>query len=302
MNRFRVYAQLVRLPNLPTALADICMAALALAVQPPVGDLADGFRFDRLALLLLASACLYSAGMVWNDYFDQEQDARERPFRPLPSGRVTPREVLSLGSGLMAAGVVFAYFASTPSFVIALSLVVAILLYDRILKRFWMGPIGMGTCRFLNVLLGLSLSGTIPMPWGLHLAAVVGLYIVGVTWLARTEARMSEKSSLQGAAVVMLLSLLLALALPVQTEVLAASPVFPYLLVLLGFLLGFPLSKAIKHPTPEYVQTAVKRCLLGLIVLDAILTTALAGTVGLVVLLLLVPLFALRRMRWLYAT
>ena len=78
MTRLRVYAQLVRLPNLPAALADICLAALALAVQPPVGDLVDGFRFDRLVLLLIGSACLYCSGMVWNDYFDQEQDRRER--------------------------------------------------------------------------------------------------------------------------------------------------------------------------------------------------------------------------------
>src|SRR5437667_10407683 len=101
MTRLRAYAQLVRLPNLPTALADICLAALALAVQPPAGDLVEGFPGVRLALLLLASACLYSAGMVWNDYFDQEQDKHERPSRPLPSGRVKPAEAVRLGSALL---------------------------------------------------------------------------------------------------------------------------------------------------------------------------------------------------------
>jgi 4-hydroxybenzoate polyprenyltransferase len=302
MNRIRVYAQLVRLPNLPTALADISLAALALAVQPPSGDLVDGFRFDRLALLLLASACLYSSGMVWNDYFDQEQDKRERPFRPLPSGRVSPGEAVRLAGGLMLAGVVCAFLAGTAAFVVSLFLVASILLYDRWLKRFWAGPIGMGACRFLNVLLGLSIAGSIPTPWGLHLALVVGLYIAGVTWLARTEARMSAQSALQGAAWVMLGSLVLALPLPVQTVESAASPLFPYLLVLLGFLLGVPISKAITSPTPTNVQNAVKRCLLGLILLDATLATALAGTIGLALLFLLVPVLWLRRSRWLYAT
>jgi 4-hydroxybenzoate polyprenyltransferase len=297
MNRVRVYAQLIRLPNL-----DICLAALALAVQPPSGDLVDGFRFDRLVLLLLASACLYSSGMVWNDYFDQEQDYRERPFRPLPSGRVTPGEAVRLACGLMLAGVVFAYLAGTTAFTVSLFVVAAIILYDRWLKRFWAGPIGMGACRFLNVLLGLSIAGSIPMPWGLHLALVVGLYIAGVTWLARTEARMSAQSALQGAAWVMLGSLMLALPLPVQTVESAASPLFPYLLVLLGFLLGLPISKAIASPTPTNVQNAVKRCLMGLILLDATLATALAGTIGLALLLLLPPVLLLRRARWLYAT
>src|SRR5437588_5137547 len=100
MSRLRAYAQLVRLPNLPTALADICLAALALVVQFPSAD----FSALRFVLLLLASGCLYSAGMVWNDYFDQEQDRRERPFRPLPSGRIKPAEAVRLGSGLFLLG------------------------------------------------------------------------------------------------------------------------------------------------------------------------------------------------------
>ena len=33
--------------------------------------------------------CLYAAGMVLNDAFDAELDARERPERPIPSGRIS---------------------------------------------------------------------------------------------------------------------------------------------------------------------------------------------------------------------
>jgi 4-hydroxybenzoate polyprenyltransferase len=131
---------------------------------------------------------------------------------------------------------------------------------------------------------------------------VVGLYIVGVTWLARTEARMSSQQALQGAAVVLLVGLLLALPLPVAAPEPQASPLFPYLLVVLGFLLGLPVSRAIATPTPDNVQAAVKRCLLGLIILDAVLATALAGTRGLVLLFLLAPVLLLKRQRWLYAT
>jgi 4-hydroxybenzoate polyprenyltransferase len=302
MSRLRAYAQLVRLPNLPTALADICLAALALAWQPPVGRLEDGFPWLPFALLLVASACLYTSGMVWNDYFDQEQDRRERPFRPLPSGRVKPVEAVRLGSGLMLVGVACAFFAGTAAFVLALVLVAAILLYDRFLKRTGAGPVGMGLCRFLNVLLGVSLAGTLAVPWALHAAAVVGMYIVGVTWFARTEARESSLPALRGAAGVMLAALVLALPLPVQAERVAGLPLFPYLLVGLGFLIGFPVAHALESPTPGRVQAAVKRCLLGLVVLDAVLATALAGVWGLLLLVLLVPVLALSWQRWLYAT
>ncbi|HKB38941.1 MAG TPA: hypothetical protein VKD72_21035, partial [Gemmataceae bacterium] len=185
---------------------------------------------------------------------------------------------------------------------LALMLVVAILAYDGWLKHTWAGPLGMGLCRFLNVLLGVSLAGTLDVPWALHLAAVVGLYIVGVTWFARTEARESNQSALQGAAALMLASLILALPLPVRAERTSSVFLFPYLLVVLGFLIGLPISRAIVSPTPSHVQAAVKRCLLGLVVLDAVLATALAGATGLLILGLLVPALALNWQKWLYAT
>jgi hypothetical protein len=75
-----------------------------------------------------------------------------------------------------------------------------------------------------------------------------------------------------------------------------------YLLVGLGFVLGLPVQQAIALPTPTRVQAAVKRSLVCLIVLDAVLATAVAGAVGLVILVLLGPSLYLNRQRWLYAT
>src|SRR5713101_7173859 len=74
----RAYAQLLRLPNVFTALADICLGWLAALAAGASLTLWPSFAF-----LMCASAALYSAGMVWNDFFDIEQDQRERPFRPL---------------------------------------------------------------------------------------------------------------------------------------------------------------------------------------------------------------------------
>ena len=294
------YAQLVRLPNVFTALADIALGALATHALPE--------RWLPFVFLLLTSACLYSAGMVWNDVFDIEQDRRERPFRPLPSGRIARSTAVRLGLFLLVAGVGFAAAAggtvdetyrSTP-LVPAVILVLAILLYDGWLKRTWAGPVAMGTCRFLNILLGLSIVSPAAWPWGWQVALVVGLYIVGVTWLARTEARMSSKTALTGAALVMLGSLLLAVLLPSRLPPGSSSPLFPYLLVVLGFLVGVPVSKAITAPTPRQVQRAVKRSLMGLIVLDAVLASAFVGSPGLLLLLLLLPVLFLGR--WLYST
>jgi 4-hydroxybenzoate polyprenyltransferase len=312
MNRLRAYAQLVRLPNLPTAFADICLGALA------TGSLGVPARLPAFLLLLLASGCLYCGGMVWNDFFDVDQDTRERPSRPIPSGRVSRRQAGRFGAALVAAGVVFAVLAGLASAwagqapaalspTLAAALAAAVFLYDAWLKRSPLGPVGMGLCRFLNVMLGVSVAGDLVWTRGAYLGLVVGLYVAGVTWLARTEARVSSRPQLAGAAALMLVALMLALPLPAlplprTPPPDAASVLFPYLLVALGFAVGFPVAAAVREPTPERVQAAVKRSLMCLIVLDAVLASALGGTLGLIILVLLAPSLYLNRKKWLYAT
>jgi 4-hydroxybenzoate polyprenyltransferase len=309
MSWFRTYAQLVRLPNVFTAMADILLGALA--TRATASDFSETAWWISLASLLAASACLYSAGMVWNDFFDVEQDRRERPFRPIPSGRVSRRAAARLGMLLLGAGLGLASiagwhddtFVALPPILAGL-LAVSILLYDGWLKRTWFGPLGMGTCRFLNVLMGLCAGrpggADFPWDWGVHLAAVVGNYIVGVTWFARTEARTSHRTALAAAAAVMLAALALALPLPVWFAPDTSSPLFPYLLVALGLWVGIPAADAINQPSPRLVQKAVKRAIFGLVILDATLATAVAGAIGLVILILLLP--ALYLGRWLYST
>jgi 4-hydroxybenzoate polyprenyltransferase len=298
------YAQLLRLPNVFTAFADICLGAAA-----------AGYALDRpgvFALLLAMSGCLYLGGMVWNDYFDRREDAKAQPFRPIPSGRIPPWQAVLIGTLLLCGGFAAAGLAedalgghdalgwSGPG-VIALLLIAAVLLYDGYLKRTLLGPLGMGTCRFLNVLLGLSGAGTElwTLP-NLHLAAAVGVYIVGVTWFARTEEAESRRTHLRLAALVMLGGVLLGLTVPAHFEGRTAPVYFPYLLSGFLFLVGLPVAQAIRRPEPKLVQVAVKRAILGLVVLDAVLATAFVGPPGLLILLLLPP--ALLLGKWVYST
>jgi 4-hydroxybenzoate polyprenyltransferase len=299
-SRAAAYARLVRLPNVFTAFADIGLGLLAAG---------GAVSWPAAILLAASSAALYCGGMVWNDYFDIEQDRRERPSRPLPSGAIAPAEAARLGTVLLAGGWLGAAAAgwctdpitAIPA-VIAGLLVIAILLYDRCLKRTPAGPIGMGACRFLNVLLGCSAATSDALPWPLrlHLAVVVGIYIVGVTWFARTEALRSDPSRLRRSALVVAVALALALPLPLHRPEGTASPLFPYLLVAFGFAIGLPVYRAWVKPEPGRVQAAVKRAVLGLIVLDAIVATAVAGAAGLILLALLPP--ALLLGQWFYST
>ena len=160
----------------------------------------------------------------------------------------------------------------------------------------------MGLCRFLNVVMGLATVNVLSLPEGLpwHLAGVIGLYIVGVTWFARTEERVSRKWPLILAATVIALSLVLGLFVPLHFPPDTAPIYFPYLLILFGIVIGVSLIRAIRVPEPRYVQAAIKRCILGLVVLDAVLATAFVGWPGLLILLLLPPGLLLGK--WVYST
>jgi 4-hydroxybenzoate polyprenyltransferase len=304
------FAQLLRIPNVFTAFADIALAtAVATVVLPVVGA---GFWIAAI-LLALASGCLYLAGMVWNDIFDRAEDARTRPSRPLPSGRIRLGTAIVLGIALLVFGLAFAVLAGLPEvgkstgwnyepLVYAVGIVLAVLIYDGGLKHTPIGPVGMGSCRFLNVLLGLSTVPEETLDFGLriHLAGVVGLYIVGVTWFARTEEGRSNRRHLMAAAGVIALALMLALTLKARLPLDSWPNPFPYLLVIFGFYVGRPLARAISLRGPREVQAAVKRCVLGLVGLDALLATAFVGAPGLLIVCLLPPALVIGK--WVYST
>jgi 4-hydroxybenzoate polyprenyltransferase len=299
--KFLLYARLLRIPNVFTAFADVLLGTLVAGTWTVCAG-------SALALVA-ASGCLYLAGMVWNDYFDFAEDKRDRPFRPLPSGQVKLATARWLGVALLAAGMIFAAAAGISRtgwnawpVVIAMILVGAILGYDAGLKRTLIGPIVMGSCRLLNVLLGLSLAASAEVPWLLrwHLAVIVGGYIVGVTWFARQEAGKSDPLHLIGATVVMALALSLAVALPLHRSPGQVTVVFPYLIVVFVLLLGPLIVRAMQKPVPANVQTAVKFSILGLIVLDSILAVPFVGAWGALILVLLPPAFFVGR--WVYST
>ena len=126
------WLQLLRLPNVFTALADVAMGYLVTHgnVQPT----------GHFALLAAASGLLYLSGMVLNDVFDAEVDARERPERPIPSGRISRRAAAACGVALLTSGCVVGWFVSylahdwRPGVVCTL-LAICIVLYDWTLKR-----------------------------------------------------------------------------------------------------------------------------------------------------------------------
>ncbi|WP_377142631.1 SCO3242 family prenyltransferase [Promicromonospora alba] len=184
-----------RLPDVRPSLRDIGELVRAPAALSVVGDSLAGLAAARAgtptalrgrhALLPVASACLYLGGMALNDYADRHLDAVERPERPIPSGRVTPRGALGVGTALTAAGVAAAGLAGgRRALAVAVPLAACVWTYDLVAKDHPTGPFVMAACRGLDVLLGATpghLRSALPA------AAGLAAHTLGVTVLSRGE-------------------------------------------------------------------------------------------------------------------
>jgi 4-hydroxybenzoate polyprenyltransferase len=165
-------AALVRLPAVLSVPGDILLGS---AMTPPR-------RFGRTVGMVGSSALLYLGGMALNDWADREIDARERPDRPIPSGRVSPTTALAVAAACTAGGITLARLAR--GLPVSLPLAVAVWAYDLALKQTAAGPVAMATCRTLDVLAG---AGS-PRRRAIPAAALVGAHTAVVTGLSRQEA------------------------------------------------------------------------------------------------------------------
>jgi len=295
--RLLAWWQLLRIGNVFTAITNILAGFLLVQKEwQPLGT---------LFLLIGSSAFLYAAGMVLNDAFDAELDAKERPERPIPSGRISRATAFQVGFSLLVLGIALACSASwqlqnhTPA-VVAVLLAFAVIAYDAKLKQTEFGPSAMGICRYLNVLLGASVARDLwlePAAW--IYAAAVGMYTIGLTLFARSE---NEPSKTRGQALGGLLTLG-SMAL-VGTLPLALSPfqVAKFPIVWFGCLLSMCLLLLGSHqetqhnPSPTAFRKHVSKLLLGFIFLDALACTAAVGwPAGLIVLTLVIPTLVISR-------
>ncbi|KOV57751.1 UbiA prenyltransferase [Streptomyces sp. MMG1121] len=119
------------------------------------GAAASGLRPGaRTALAAGTSLCLYTAGMALNDWADREEDAAERPHRPLPSGRIAPAHALTAAAALTATGIGLALVAGRSAALTATALAGTVWAYDLRLKHTPGGPAAMAAARGLDLLLG----------------------------------------------------------------------------------------------------------------------------------------------------
>lgn len=184
--RWKVYLELGRISNLPTVWTNV-LAGVFLG-----GGLLEPLLFGAL---LMSLSSFYVAGMFLNDAFDADWDRRWRPRHPIPAGEVSRREVFAAGFTVLLAGEGMLVLPGLlrreglPGELLLLGLVLGLLIvyYSAIHKKDPLSPLVMALCRGMVYLIAAS---AVASPWTAAVlggAAVLALYLVGLTAVARHE-------------------------------------------------------------------------------------------------------------------
>lgn len=272
----------MRPANIVTAIADIS-AGIAISGYFGAGDL----DYPSILLLMLSTAGLYGGGVVMNDVFDAELDAVERPERPIPSGLIPKNGAAALGVALLLFGVALAFFVNTASGYLALAIAIAAVLYDKFGKHHaLLGPLNMGLCRGLNLLLGVSiLPAVLNEYW--YFAVVPIIYIAAITMISRGEVHGGNKSTLYAAAFFYAAAMMTILYTAITNDQFAVTAIAIGLWALMVFR---PLFQAIRKPEGRMIGRSVKAGVLALILMNAAWAAAFGHLLVALLIVLLLPL------------
>ena len=172
------YLALARISNSPTVVSNtLAGGALAGALWP------DG----KLGLIAIVMVLFYTAGMYLNDLMDYAVDCRERPERPLPAGIVSPSAAVAVALTLFGCGSLLLWSVGPHPFLSGLVLIVLIICYDRWHKSNPLSPLLMALCRlmvYITAFLAFSVQSLSAL---LIPGSLLGLYVIGLTYIAKTE-------------------------------------------------------------------------------------------------------------------
>ena len=289
--RVKEYLQLIRLPNVFTTPSNI-LAGYFAAVTTTAAAEADGVH---LIALIVSSGLLYIAGIVLNDYFDIEIDKKERPSRPLPSGKISKGYALTIAIVALLIANIIALVVGPISLAISLALTLLIIAYDYQLKYSVLGPFAMGGTRSLNVIFGAS---PVLLYIDNHSVAIVGaaaaslfFYVSSITILSKKEVGKERPNS----TLVILIVFGVILAILPLGILLQFEWTFLLNLSIFAGVTIVTFRQYIAKEVPS-VQKAVRNMVISIIILDSVFVTGTAGLpYGLATLVLIAPVVVLAK-------
>jgi hypothetical protein len=288
MTKLLAFLRLARPANVVTAVADIWAGFAIVGAVPLLFGEKPGEYWDALFWLSLSTIGLYGGGVAFNDIFDAELDAKERPERPIPSGQVKLLWAVVFAGLLLIGGIVCAVQVSIWSGQLAVFIAVFALIYDVWGKHQTIfGPINMGACRSANLLLGMSAYHyQIGEVW--YVAIIPLIYIAAITMISRGEVHGKNKNALWGGLAMYLFITAALVIIAIFQRGIGAWESLPFL-ALFCLMVYPPLFKAISKQQPSLIGKAVKAGVIALIILNATLASAFAGIWPGIVIISLLP-------------
>jgi 4-hydroxybenzoate polyprenyltransferase len=195
---------------------------------------------------------------------------------------------------LLVIGFGCAVITSKRAAVLGGALIVAIVLYDVVLKSTPLAPGVMGLCRALNLALGMHQASMLWISPVLTPIGLMWLYVASVTYFARHEAGVSSRLRLTAGTIGVCAAVA---GLSVLAWIVPLAQVsFLWLAALLALEHAYVGFRAASRPSPQMVQAAVKTFVISIILFDACIAWSARGPLaGLLLASLILPTFLLAR-------
>ncbi len=281
----RTYLQLVRFPGIFTVFSNVLLGFFVVQ-QITIDWLSLGF-------LLATSGFLFFAGMIFNDFFDYDIDKKQRPERPLPSGKISKKHAFYLGLCFLVLANICSAFVGVQSLFVSISMTGFILLYDIKLKNIpILGILNLSLIRFFNVILGTTI---VALSIDIILIAIpVAILVAGISIFAKTENSQYSKR-----AEILNLIFIVATIFYVNLLAFGGEIIFYFFMVLFISSIFVPFY-FYKEKTNANIQKKVTFQLLSIIILDAALLSIYSELIfALVILILFVPAYFITRKMYL---
>src|SRR5262249_53080515 len=208
------------------------------------------------------------------------------------------------GLGLLIGLVLACASGSATSGVVAAALAVCILSYDGGLKHTPLGPLAMGACRGLNLLLGMSHASACGWPIGAFAAIAYGLYVAGITIVSRSETSGGNRRGVFAGVAIQNLAILGLAAVALSPRRFPNpeldQPRIPLegllVLALVALVVNQAAARSIRDPVPSLIQRQIKIGILALVwLLVGVVASVRGPAAGASVALFWLPAYILGR-------
>ena len=120
-------------------------------------------KFPPLGIAILAffiPMMGWTAGLYLSDYLDKKLDSIQKPHRPIPSGRIKPKEALAIGAVLALTGFSLSFLLGWNNLILVFVVALLVLAYAKFFKsRGMLGNLNRGTVTVAAFFFGVFSTG-----------------------------------------------------------------------------------------------------------------------------------------------